>query len=63
MTHDPDTLRATLWVILAVMIGWSIASVALFTLVQRFLATTYESKGASTVLRSIDSLLSNDRRF
>jgi predicted permease len=40
MTHDPDTLRATLWVILAVMIGWSIASVALVALVQRFLSTS-----------------------
>jgi hypothetical protein len=39
MTHDPDTLRATLWVILAVMIGWSIASVVLVALVQRVLST------------------------
>jgi predicted permease len=39
MTHDPDPLRATLWIILAVMIGWSIASAALVALVQRVLST------------------------
>ena len=46
MTHDPDTLRSTLWVILAVMIGWSIASAALVVLVQRFLSTSTRNHGS-----------------
>ena len=45
MTHDPDTLRATLWVVLAVMIGWSIASAALIALMQRFLSTNTRNHG------------------
>ena len=36
MTHDLDTVSATLWVILAVMVGWLVASAALVALVQRF---------------------------
>jgi predicted permease len=45
MTHDPDTLRATLWVVLAVMIGWSIASAALIALMRRFLSTNTRNHG------------------
>jgi hypothetical protein len=37
--HYPDTLPATLWVILAVMIGWSVASAVLVGLAQRFATT------------------------
>jgi predicted permease len=46
MTHDSDTLRATLWVIFAVMIGWSIASVALVALVQQLLSTNTRNPGS-----------------
>ena len=37
--HYPDTLRAALWVILAVMIVWSVASTVLVGLAQRFTIT------------------------
>jgi hypothetical protein len=37
--HYPDTLRAALWVILAVMIVWSVASTLLVGLAQRFTIT------------------------
>ena len=37
--HYPDTLRAALWIILAVMIVWSVASMVLLGLAQRFTVT------------------------